>query len=71
MAGAAAAIEFFGHSGGGDGDDRKQIALMAEELPRINWSAREPRMRAMTRMLVRRHRTRIERVAQALLSIDP
>jgi hypothetical protein len=44
---------------GRDGHDRNQIALMAEELPAgIDWRTREPRLRAMTRMLVRRHRTR-------------
>ena len=69
MAGAEAEIEFFGHCDGRDGHDRNQIALMAEELPAgIDWHTREPRLRAMTRMLVRRHRTRIERVAQALLT---
>jgi hypothetical protein len=53
----------------GGGHDRNQIALMAEELPAgIDWHTREPRLRAMTRMLVRRHRTRIERAAQALLT---
>jgi ATP-dependent Zn protease len=31
------------------------------------WERREPRMRAMTRMLVRRHRVAIERVAAALM----
>ena len=73
MAGAEAEIEFFGHCDGGEGDDRYQIALMAEELlaelpAGIDWNTREPRLRAMTRMLVRRHRTRIEHVAQALLA---
>jgi hypothetical protein len=42
---------------------------MAEELnPSTNWGKLEPRLRAMTRMLVRRHRARIERVAKALLA---
>jgi hypothetical protein len=73
MAGAAAEIEFFGHCDGRDEDDRHQIEIMAEELllelpPGVGWNTREPRLRAMTRMLVRRHRTRIERVAQALLT---
>ncbi len=73
MAGAEAEIEFFGHCVGGDGHDRSQIEEMAEELllelpPGVGWNTREPRLRAMTRMLVRRHRTRIERVAQALLT---
>jgi hypothetical protein len=52
----------------GDGDDRHQIELMAEQLCRdeISCEKVEPRLRAMTRMLVRRHRTRIVRVADAL-----
>ena len=43
---------------------------MAEELPPHSppWERLEPRLRAMTRMLVRRHRNRIERVAKALLA---
>ena len=66
MAGAEAEIEFFGHCVVGDGDDKYQIALMAEELPAgVDWNTPEPRLRAMTRMLIRRHRTRIERVAKA------
>ena len=32
------------------------------------WSRLEPRLRAMTRLLIRRHRSRIERVAKALLA---
>jgi ATP-dependent Zn protease len=67
MAGAETEVVFFGHFDSGDGNDKYQIALMAEELPTINWTAREPRLRAMTRHLVRHHRARIERVAQALL----
>jgi hypothetical protein len=31
------------------------------------WERLEPRLRAMTRMLVRRHRDKIERLAKALL----
>lgn len=53
----------------GDGDDRYQIALMAEGLCHSPpWDRLELRLRAMTRMLVRRHRARIERVAKALLA---
>jgi hypothetical protein len=54
---------------GGDGDDRYQIELMAEQLDcdPSQWVSREARLRAMTRMLIRRHRDRIERVADALL----
>jgi hypothetical protein len=43
---------------------------MAEELetPAKRWDTKiEPRLRAMTRMLVHRHRALIERVAQALI----
>ena len=46
-----------------------QIALMAEELYHSPpWELFEPRLRAMTRMLVRRHRALIERTAKALLA---
>jgi hypothetical protein len=42
---------------------------MAEELCHSPpWGKLEPRLRAMTRMLVRRHRARIQRVAKALLA---
>jgi hypothetical protein len=69
MAGAEAEREILGRCRGGDGDDRYQIALMAEELSRgTDWTKLEPRLRAMTRMLVRRHRALIERVAKALLA---
>ena len=40
---------------------------MAEQCD-ADWDRLEPRLRAMTRMLVRRHRTRIDRVAKALLA---
>jgi ATP-dependent Zn protease len=69
MAGAEAEAELVGSAAIGDGDDRKQIGLMAEELSCTDfWERLEPRLRAMTRMLVRRHRARIERVAKALLA---
>jgi len=64
MAGAEAEAELLGSTPGGDGDDRYQIDLMAEQLDRCDLD----RLRAMTRMLVRRHRNRIERVAAALLN---
>jgi hypothetical protein len=69
MAGAEAEIALLGATQGGDGDDRLQIALMAEELdsPKEHWERIEARLRAMTRMLVRRHRALIERVANALI----
>jgi ATP-dependent Zn protease len=70
MAGAEAERELLGSALPGDGDDRHQIELMAEELCRdeISWEKLEPRLRTMTRMLVRRHRTRIDRVADALFA---
>lgn len=69
MAGAEAELILLGSGGIGDGDDRHQIVLMAEELHRdTDWNKLEPRLRAMTRMLVRRHRARVERVAKALLA---
>jgi hypothetical protein len=68
MAGAEAEVACLGSTQGSDGDDRYQIELMAEELEGGgSWSRIEPRLRAMTRMLVRRHRVLIERVAAALL----
>ena len=70
MAGAEAERELLGSALPGDEDDRHQIELMAEELCRdeISWEKLEPRLRTMTRMLVRRHRTRIDRVADALFA---
>jgi len=69
MAGAEAEKELLDSTVIGDGDDRDQIALMAEELPGgADWDKLEPRLRAMARMLVRRHRGRIELVARALLA---
>jgi hypothetical protein len=68
MAGAEAEKLLLGTKAIGDGDDRKQIELMAEELHRdTDWNRLEPRLRKMTRQLVRRHRLRIERVANALV----
>jgi ATP-dependent Zn protease len=69
MAGAEAETELLGLQAVGDGHDRDQIEQMAEELTsKRSWSELEPRLRRMTRMLVRRHRSRIERVAEALLT---
>jgi hypothetical protein len=73
MAGAEAAAEFFGARANdycGDEDDRHQVALMLDEVmpAPANWDKYEARLRQMTRMLVRRHRARIERVAEALLT---
>lgn len=70
MAGAEGEEELLGSTHGGDGDDRTQIELMAEEISTrdpLLWDNREARLRTMTRMLVRRHRVLIERVAKALL----
>jgi ATP-dependent Zn protease len=69
MAGAESQAILLGSELTGDSDDRHQIAWMAEELCHSGpWERLEPRLRAMTRMLVRRHRARIERVAKALLA---
>jgi ATP-dependent Zn protease len=70
MAGAEAVAVLLGAVSRGDGEDRYQIASMAEELqtPGESWDRIEARLRAMTRMLVRRHRARIERVAKALIA---
>jgi ATP-dependent Zn protease len=69
MAGAETEAILLGRPPIGDGDDRLQIALMAQEMRcTVPWEGLEPRLRAMTRMLVRRHRAGIERVAKALLA---
>lgn len=68
MAGAEAEKVLLGRTATGDSDDRHEILLMWEELRHLPWERYEPRLRAMTRMLVRRHRARIERVANALLA---
>jgi ATP-dependent Zn protease len=69
MAGAEAESELLGSRAIGDDEDRRQIDLMAEEIYQpADWDRKERRLRAMTRMLVQRHRLRIERVAKALLT---
>jgi hypothetical protein len=73
MAGAEAVRELLGNTDQvGDDDDQMQIGLMMGEIvdPDDNdaWVKTEARLRKMTRMLVRRHRARIERVAKALLA---
>jgi hypothetical protein len=68
MAGAEAAAELLRAKQHGDEDDRYQIALMMEELAPADLDKCEARLRRMTRMLVRRHEWRINRVAKALLS---
>ena len=68
MAGAEAEAICLGRRPDGDDDDRHWIGLMLEELNPPDWEKCEARLRAMTRMLVRRHRRLIERVARALLA---
>jgi len=68
MAGTEAEAELLGKARGGDGNDRYQIALMLDEIAPADLDRYEARLRAMTRMLLRRHRARIERVAAALLA---
>ena len=69
MPGAEVEAELLGSTALGDDDDRYQIELMAEHLgSSTNWARLEPRLRKMTRMLVRRHKERIERVAKAFLA---
>jgi hypothetical protein len=55
----------FGRSGGGDSDDRLQIALMAQDQ-NISFAYLN-RLRPKVRALLRRHWRKIEQVAQALL----
>jgi len=67
MAGVEAEQELIGCSLDGSGDaDMALVAELAFDFP-VSWT-REPRLRAMTRMLVRRHRHRVERVADALIA---
>jgi len=71
MAGAEAVHELLDYRlRVGDDDDRYQIALMLEELPptTTDLDKIEQRLRRMTRVLVRRHKARIECVANALLA---
>jgi hypothetical protein len=68
MAGVEGEMALLGSTNGGDGDDRYQIEMMAEKLENCkDWNKLEARLRTMTRMLVRRHRALIERVANTLL----
>jgi hypothetical protein len=68
MAGVEGEMALLGATNDGDGDDRYQIEMMAEQLSNCkDWNKLEPRLRAMTRMLVRRHQALIERVANTLL----
>ena len=71
MAGAEAEAVICGRRAVGDGDDRRQIEMMAassdSEIPEDSWPHYEPRMRRQTRRLIRKHREQIERVASALV----
>jgi ATP-dependent Zn protease len=67
MAGAEAEAELLGLTALGDGGDREDIKYISYELAGANWDQLEPRLRAMTRQLVRRHKALIERLAKALL----
>lgn len=72
MAGAEAEDVIIGHCEGGDGQDRREIErifLTGEtEIPRGRWEVVEARMRRQTRRIIRRHQSKIERVANALLA---
>jgi hypothetical protein len=81
MAGREAERECLGTSRGNDrfgldhlDGDRVDLADIDELMPKIypgasraEWSRRQDRLRRMTRVLVRRHRDKIERLARALL----
>lgn len=70
MAGAEAEREILGYCAGGDGDDRDQIEMMASSsdsgIEPEAWPRWELRMRRQCRRLVRKHRSKIIRVAAAL-----
>ena len=70
MAGGEAEVILLGSTKGGDFDDRRQIELMAKELDHdpAEWARWEVRLRRQTRRLIRQHRDKIERVANALLA---
>jgi hypothetical protein len=63
MAGAIAEMIFLGNRCGGDWSDIARIERLIPDAPddRIKW-----RLADMTRMLVRRHRTRIDLLAATL-----
>jgi hypothetical protein len=72
MAGAESAELLGDVRHAGDGYDRHQIALMAEQLESADesWHRIEARLRAMTRMLVRRHRALIDRKTLSREELD-
>jgi hypothetical protein len=72
MAGAEAEIEILGEAEeDGDADDRHWIIRAAwssdSGIGASRWHRYEPRLRRQARRLVRKHREKIERVANALL----
>jgi hypothetical protein len=68
MAGAETERELLGGTLGGDDSDRLRILEFLDETGlEEKWDHYEPRMRAFTRQLIRRHRAKIERVARALV----
>ncbi len=67
MAGVEAEVEIFGASLDGSGEaDMARVEEWSFDEP-VDWHKRGVRLRAMTCMLIRRHRDRIERVARELL----
>lgn len=69
MAGAEVEEEFFGACAGGDGEDRRQISFMLDDmLPSdIDVASYAARLRRQARAIVRRHRNEIASVAALLL----
>ena len=69
MAGAEAEAEFFGSCAGGDGDDRRQIDMILDDLlsPGADAPRYAARLRRHARVIVHRHRDKIKRVAALLL----
>lgn len=71
MAGAEAEFIILGRTATGDSDDRYHIALMADSsdsgFTPATWAVYEPRLRRQAQRLVRKHRNRIQRVANALV----
>lgn len=68
MAGREAEEELLGACPGGDGDDRYRIACALQELyPEAEVLRYERRLRRLARRLVRRHRSKIERIAALLI----
>jgi ATP-dependent Zn protease len=70
MAGAEAENVILGAGQGGDGYDQHEIALMAENLIDTTsdaWLRLAARLQGQTVQLVRKHRDKIQRVADALV----